>query len=75
MTEPKLVSGIDLARQDAPEHAAMIEAFKEQLLLAFVRRLGGKVSIPVDEVDQTGRYVLKMNIVDRIFNFSLEKKQ
>lgn len=67
--------GIDMARADAPEHAQVMDDFKDQLLLVMVKRLGGKVSIPVEEADETGRYVLKMNIIDRIFNFTLEQKQ
>lgn len=67
--------GIDMARADAPEHAQVMDDFKDQLLLVMVKRLGGKVSIPVEEADDTGGYVLKMNIIDRIFNFTLEKKQ
>lgn len=67
--------GIDMARADAPEHAQAMDDFKDQLLLVMVKRLGGKVSIPVEEADRTGGYVLKMNVIDRIFNFTLEKKQ
>jgi hypothetical protein len=59
----------------APEHAKVIEAFKEQLLLAFVRRLGGKVTIPAKEVDETGNYVLSFSVADGSFNFTLGKKQ
>lgn len=65
----------DLARADAPEHAAVIDALKEQLLIVFLKRLGGKVSIPVAEVDDTGSDLLAFNIVDRVFNFELRKKQ
>lgn len=67
--------GIDAARIDAPEHAQAMDDFKDQLLLELVRRLGGKVSIPVEDVDATGGYVLRMSVVDRVFNFVLEKKQ
>ena len=31
--------GIDLARAAAPEHAAMLDDFKDQLLIALVKRL------------------------------------
>ncbi len=67
--------GIDMARADAPEHAQAMDDLKDQLLLVMVKRLGGKVSIPVEEADQTGGYVLEMNVIDRVFNFTLEKKQ
>lgn len=60
---------------DSPIHAEVIDAFKEQLLIAFMNRLGGKVSIPVKEIDETGRYVMSFQIVDGNFNFTLAKKQ
>jgi len=67
--------GIDLAREDAPLHAAVIDNFKDQLLLAMVRRLGDRVSIPVAEIDETGGYVLLFSVNDGIFNFELRKKE
>lgn len=67
-------TGIEMARADAPEHAEIMENFKEQLLLAFLRKLGGRVSIPVKEVDETGGYLLAFNIVNGVFNFELRKK-
>jgi hypothetical protein len=67
--------GTDIAREHAPLHAQVIDDFKDQLLIAFLRRLGGKVSIPVTEVDETGRYVLAFRIEDRTFHFTLSEKQ
>lgn len=67
--------GIDLARADAPEHAAMIDDLKDQLLIAFVKRLGRNVSVPVKEIDETGRYTLSFNIENGMFNFHLREKQ
>lgn len=67
--------GIDAARSDAPLHAQVLDDFKDQLLLALIRRLGGRVSIPVAEVDDTGGHLVAMNIVDGMFNFELRKKQ
>lgn len=46
------------------EHAAVIELFKGQLLIALVRRLGSDVSIPVAEVDATGDVNLKLAVED-----------
>lgn len=66
--------GIDLARQDAPLHAQVLDDFKDQLLISFVRRLGGNVSIPVSEVDETGRYLLAFSVVDGVFHFELRMK-
>lgn len=68
--------GIDLAREDAPEHAALLDDLKDQLLIAFLRRLGGTVEIPVKEVDETGRYCLAFRVdpASRVFHFTLKQK-
>ena len=67
--------GIELARAEAPLHAAVLDDFKDQLLIALIQRLSGKVSIPATEVDETGGYLLAMSINDGAFNFELVKKQ
>ena len=66
--------GIDTARGDAPIHAAVLDDFKDQLLIVLFNRLGGKVSIPVDEVDATGQYVVEMSVVERVFHFKVRAK-
>jgi len=67
--------GTDLARDaGATIHADVIEAFKEQLLIVFLNRLGGTVSVPVAEVDATGSYTLSFNVVDGVFNFQIGRK-
>jgi hypothetical protein len=68
-------SGIDMARDGAPEHAAILDDFKDQLLLVFIRRAGGKVSIPIAEADSTGGLLCLMSVVDGAFHFELRKKQ
>jgi hypothetical protein len=67
--------GIDLARSEAPLHAQVLDDFKDQLLIVLLKRLGGKVSIPVAEVDDTGSDLVEFNIVDRVFNFEVRRKQ
>lgn len=67
--------GIDAARDDAPVHAAILDDFKDQLLIAFVKRLGRNVSIPVAEIDETGRYTLAFSISGGQFHFQLREKQ
>ncbi len=78
-TEKEIIEAAKANREavaaDSPIHAEVIDAFKEQLLIAFMNRLGGKVSIPVKEIDETGRYVMSFQIVDGNFNFTLAKKQ
>ena len=66
--------GINLARGNAPLHAAVLDDFKDQLLIVFLKRLGGKVRIPVTEVDNTGHDLLAMRIVDGVFHFEAQKK-
>jgi hypothetical protein len=68
--------GIEAARAaGAGLHADVIDDLKDQLLIAFLRRLGNKVTIPVQEVDETGRFLLSFNIENRAFNFTLTEKQ
>lgn len=66
--------GIELARELAPEHADLMDNLKDQLLIVFLRRLGGEASVPVGEVDDTGGDMLLMNLRDGVFNFALRKK-
>ena len=67
--------GIDLARAVAPEHAAVMDDFKDQLLIVFLRRLGGALSIPVSEIDDTGQQILSFAIDERrVFHFQLTRK-
>ena len=68
-------TGIDMARDEAPLHAALLDDLKDQLLLVLIRRLGGDVSIPVSEVDDTGGVLLMMSVTGNTFNFSVRQKQ
>lgn len=71
--------GIDLARAAAPEHAAVLDDFKDQLIIVCMKRLAdasGKVDIPVAEVDDTKSDLLAFRVDPdtRIFHFELRKK-
>jgi hypothetical protein len=66
--------GIDLAREISPMHAAVLDDFKDQLLIVFLKRLGGKVSIPVAEVDDTGMDMAAFSIEDGVFHFEIRRK-
>ena len=33
--------GIDMAREGSPVHAAVLDDFKDQMLIVFLKRLGG----------------------------------
>lgn len=72
--------GIDAARQDAPLHAAVLDDFKDQLLIVFLKRLlkgTGKtrLRIPVAETDDTGGDLLAFAVQDGDFIFELRRKQ
>jgi hypothetical protein len=67
--------GVDLARPENPEHAKVIDDFKEQLLIVMVKRLGGKAEIPIEEVDDTGKDLLMMSVENGAFHFEVVKKQ
>ena len=58
------------------EHADLIEAMKGQLLIVLVKRLGGKATIPVAEIDNTGLDLLavRLDVEERAFVFEVRKK-
>lgn len=67
--------GTRLARElGSSIHADVLDDFKDQLLIVFLKRLCGSVSIPVAEVDDTKQDNLAFNIVDGMFNFKTRKK-
>jgi hypothetical protein len=70
--------GIRAAREaGAGLHADVLDDFKDQLLIVFLKRLkaaGQSLDFPVAEVDDTGRDMVSFRIVDRVFHFELSKK-
>lgn len=66
--------GIDLAREDNPLHAEVMDNLKDQLLIVFLKRLGGKVIIPVTEIDDTGNDMLALSLKDKTFTFQIVRK-
>jgi hypothetical protein len=58
-------------------HAEAIRKMLPQLLILLVNRLGGRITIPVDEIDGTGKFLLAMrfNADKREFYFEAVKKQ
>lgn len=72
--------GIDAARGDAPLHAAVLDDFKDQLLIVFLKRLrahGDNLKFPVAEIDDTGQDTVAFHIDPgtREFTFELGRKQ
>lgn len=79
MEHERFPSGFDLARQLGPEEALradIVQGMLPQLLIALVKRAGGKLSIPVAEIDDTGGHMLAMSVDDagRTFTFVATKK-
>ena len=54
--------GIDAARLDAPEHTALLDDLKDQLLIVFLKRLGRTLDVPVAEIDDTGGEMLAFSV-------------
>lgn len=70
-------TGLDAARLASPEHADLIDSLdnmRDQLLIVFLKRLGGSVSIPVAEMDDTGDDLFCFDIDGQTFDFHLRKK-
>jgi len=63
--------GIERARKLDPEAARAIENMRDQLLIVFVRRLGGRIRIPVIEVDATEGMGLGFRLDGDFFVFEL----
>ncbi len=71
--------GIDLAAQENPEHAAVMENFRDQLIIVLMKRLAGpdgKLTISISECDDTASDMLAMGIDQEagVFNFHLQRK-
>ena len=75
--------GRDMAREcdpDAPHHD-VLENFRDQLIVAFLKRLGGAsgtFDIPVAEVDATGDSIVSFAVLDgpvgKVFHFEVRRK-
>ena len=74
--ENKMGEGTDAARSISPIHAAVMDNLKDQLLLVFLRRLGGKISIPLEEIDNTDSLIMTLRVdKDSVFHFELKQKE
>lgn len=54
-------------------HADVIDDFKDELLIAFLRRLGGKLEMPVAEIDNLKGVNLAFRVVDGVFYFEIHQ--
>jgi len=69
--------GIQAAAVHAPEHAKLLNRFKEELLIVFLKRLkaeGCSLVFDVAEVDDTAQDIVAFSIRDGAFHFELRKK-
>ena len=67
--------GIDMARAFAPEHAALLDDLKDQLLIIFLRRLGRSASISIAEMDDTSQELFAFRIDEnKTCHFELQRK-
>ena len=58
-------------------HADVLDDFKDQLMIVFLKRLvdkDGKFSVSVAEVDATGSHLVSFSVNDGVFNFVMSKK-
>jgi hypothetical protein len=67
--------GREQARPLAPEHVALLDELRDQLLIVFLKRLGGTASFPVREVDDTGNDVMAFSVIDGVFYFTIQRKE
>lgn len=58
---------------DPVAHELMAQ-LRDQLLIVLIRRAGGKVVVPVQEIDATGDLVLSMEVDGESFIFAVEPK-
>lgn len=67
---------IDLVRAFAPEHAAVLDDLKDQLLIVLLKRLGGSIDVPVAEVDDTAQDMMSFSLdpETQLFHFEIRKK-
>jgi len=56
-------------------HLDAMEMMKDQLIIVLIERLGGQVSIPVEEIDTvpSGK-ALHYNVINRVFNFRVKSR-
>ena len=72
--------GIDLAREaGAGIHAEVLDNFKDQLLVVFLKRLqdlGHSLTFSLTEIDDTGQDLVNFRVdpITQQFQFQLQKK-
>ena len=63
-------------KENSPVLERAMDTLIEQLLVVFLKRLGGSISVPLAEVDDTGQDIMYMTIDEnKTFHFEMRKKQ
>jgi hypothetical protein len=73
----EMARGLDVQTGGTGIHADVLDDFKDQLLVVFLKRLkaaGQKLDFSVKEVDDTGKDMVSFQIVNGVFHFELSKK-
>jgi hypothetical protein len=68
--------GIEAARIVDPIGSALVDDLKDQLLIVFLKRLGGSIALPCAEVDDTAQdlFTVRVDLHTRTFHFEIAKK-
>lgn len=73
----KLAREADLQSGGTGLHADVLDDFKDQLMIVFLKRLvdkDGNFSVSVAEVDATGGHLVSFSVNDGVFNFKVSRK-
>ena len=74
MTAKHPLLGRSLTKQEAEAYLGpeAFQLFRQQLFLVLLDRLGGEVTIPVSEVDATGKFIMNLQIDPEARTFTLQ---
>jgi len=78
LTPEKLQAHMERVAREVEEvgiDPATLAVLKDQMLICLVNRAGGKVNLPIPEVDGTGRFVMTMGMSNGIFTLEVLRKQ
>ena len=64
----------DLQMLADPDTRRFLDQVKGQLLIVLLKRLGGDVTLPITEVDDTGRDMLALQVVDGAIRLVIQRK-
>ena len=73
----KIAREADLLSGGSGLHADVLDDFKDQLMIVFLKRLvdkDGRFSVSVAEVDATGSHMVSFSVNDGVFNFKVSRK-